>query len=135
MHSSTRRVEFRDTDTAGIAHFSAFLVWMEQVEHEFLRSRGLSVFIQDEQGPISWPRVHVECDYHSSVKFEDVLDIALSIERLGRSSISYLAEFSHQGRRVATGKITSVCCRLRGDAPPQSIAIPDWIRAKLTDPA
>ncbi len=135
MFSSNRRVEFRDTDTAGIAHFSAFLVWMEEVEHEFLRSRGLSVFIQDESGPISWPRVSVQCDYRLSVKFEDVLDIVLSIERLGRSSITYLAEFSHQGRSVATGKITSVCCRLLDDAPPQSIAIPEWIRVKLTNPS
>ena len=40
---STRRVEFADTDAAGIAHFSAFFAWMEETEHEFLRSRGLSV--------------------------------------------------------------------------------------------
>ena len=35
---TTRRVEFRDTDAAGIVHFSAFFFYMESVEHEFLRS-------------------------------------------------------------------------------------------------
>ena len=36
-----RRVEFRDTDAAGIAHFSTFFVWMESAEHELLRHAGV----------------------------------------------------------------------------------------------
>ena len=40
-----RRVEFRDTDAAGIAHFSVFFPWMEQAEHEVLRQLGLSVHL------------------------------------------------------------------------------------------
>ena len=36
---TSRRVEFRDTDTAGIAHFSVFFVWMEQAEHAVSRLR------------------------------------------------------------------------------------------------
>ena len=36
-YRTTRRVEFRDTDAAGIVHFSAFFFYMESVEHEFLR--------------------------------------------------------------------------------------------------
>src|SRR3984893_8862096 len=47
-YRTTRRVEFRDTDAAGIAHFSAFFFYMESVEHEFLRSLGLSVVSEDE---------------------------------------------------------------------------------------
>ncbi len=42
-YRTTRRVEFRDTDAAGIVHFSAFFFYMESVEHEFLRQLGLSV--------------------------------------------------------------------------------------------
>ena len=38
-----RIVEFRDTDAAGIAHFSAFFFWMESAEHEFLRELGIRV--------------------------------------------------------------------------------------------
>ncbi len=43
---TTRRVEFRDTDMAGIMHFSAFFTTLESVEHEFLRSLGLSVVME-----------------------------------------------------------------------------------------
>ena len=43
VFKTERRVEFRDTDAAGIVHFSVFFAYMEQAEHEFLRSLGLSV--------------------------------------------------------------------------------------------
>ena len=43
---TSRRVEFRDTDAAGIVHFSVFFTWMEAAEHELLRSLGLSVVLE-----------------------------------------------------------------------------------------
>lgn len=126
----TRRIQFRDTDAAGIAHFSTYFLFMEEAEHEFLRRRGLSVFFQDETGTISWPRVSVSCDYQSSVTFEDVLTIDVAIERLGTKSLTYVFNLRCGDRQVAKGKTTCVCCRV-GDGPPVSIEIPAEIRAKL----
>lgn len=126
-----RRVEFCDTDAAGIAHFSAFFLWMEQAEHEYLRSRGLSVLMRDEQGPISWPRVSTKCDFAGAVRFEDVLTVDVSIARLGTKSVTYAFAFACEGRDVARGEMTSVCCRLSDDHPPQGIEIPARIREKL----
>ena len=40
---ATRRVEFSDTDMAGIVHFSKFFQYMETVEHGFFRALGFSV--------------------------------------------------------------------------------------------
>ena len=40
---TTRRVEFGDTDMAGIAHFANFFRYMEAAETDFLLARGLSV--------------------------------------------------------------------------------------------
>jgi 4-hydroxybenzoyl-CoA thioesterase/acyl-CoA thioester hydrolase len=131
MYRTTRRVEFRDTDTAGIVHFSVFFNWMEEVEHAFLRSRGLSVLSHDEQGPISWPRVHAQCDYRAAARFEDILDVELTIERLGSRSVSYAFTFSAAGRVIASGKLVAVCCRMSESGPPQSIEIPDSLRAQL----
>jgi acyl-CoA thioester hydrolase len=130
-YCTTRRVEFRDTDAAGIAHFSAFFFYMESVEHEFLRQLGLSVLRQDATSPISWPRVSASCDFQSAVRFEDVLDISLRIARLGEKSITYEFDFSCAGRPVATGKTIAVCCRFVPGEPPKSLAIPAEIVAKL----
>lgn len=130
---ATRRVEFRDTDAAGIIHFSAFFNYMEEVEHEFLRSLGLSVLTRDAQGVLSWPRVAASCQFQSAVRFEDVLDVELRLVRVGDKSVTYGFSFAHQGRPVAAGELTAVCCRMEVDAAPRSVTIPDEIRTKLGD--
>lgn len=126
-----RRVEFRDTDAAGIAHFSTFFPFMEEAEHAFLRARGLSVLMHDSAGAISWPRVSVKCDYKSPVKFEDMLTIEVVLARVGEKSVAYTFTFTCDDRLVAVGEITAVCCRVALGAAPKSIRIPDDIRAKL----
>ena len=127
-----RRIQFRDTDAAGIAHFSTFFLFMEEAEHEFLRARGLSVLMRDAEGAISWPRVAVKCDYASPVKFEDMLEIDVALTRIGDKSVTYAFAFTCEGRLVARGEITAVCCRVGENVVPKSILIPDEIRKKLT---
>jgi acyl-CoA thioester hydrolase len=129
-YHSQRRVEFRDTDAAGIAHFSVFFNYMEEVEHAFLRSLGLSVVLEDAEGVLSWPRVSAHCDYQGAVRFEDVLDVELTVERVGEKSVTYHFVFRHGEQQVALGRLTAVCCRLR-DGAPRSVPIPVEIAAKL----
>jgi acyl-CoA thioester hydrolase len=121
---TTRRVEFSDTDAAGIMHFAAFFRMMEQAEHELLRSVGLSVMIDDAAGKMSWPRVAAKCDFRSAARFEDVLQIEVQIVRLGTSSITYSHRFLRDGQLLAEGQITAVCCRVALGQPPESIPIP-----------
>lgn len=133
---TTRRVEFSDTDAAGIMHFSAFFRFMEQAEHDLLRSLELSVVMVDDVaqgggGKLSWPRVHAHCDFRSPAHYEDVLDIDVTISRLGEKSANYEFQFSLNGKPLASGEITSVCCRIVSGQKPQSVAIPAWFRAKL----
>jgi acyl-CoA thioester hydrolase len=130
-YRTTRRVEFRDTDAAGIVHFSAFFFYMESVEHEFLRQLGLSVHATDGSAPVSWPRVSASCDFKSAVRFENELDVSLHIARLGEKSVTYEFEFSCAGRLVAIGKTVAACCRFFDGAGPKSVPIPADIAAKL----
>ena len=128
---TTRRVEFRDTDAAGIVHFSAFLIYMEQAEHEFLRSLGLSVHHQLEDTSMSWPRVSVHCDYRGPAKFEDVLDVSLTIARIGSRSVTYRFHFERDELTLAEGTMTAVCCQVNPGHAPKSMEIPDWFKEKL----
>jgi 4-hydroxybenzoyl-CoA thioesterase/acyl-CoA thioester hydrolase len=128
---TSRRVEFRDTDMAGIMHFSAFFTVLESVEHEFLRSLGLSVVMSDDDGQIGWPRVSASCDFKGAVKFEDILDIELVIARLGEKSVTYQSVLDHAGRRIAEGRIVAACCRLREGQPLRAVPIPAAIAEKL----
>ncbi len=126
-----RRIEFRDTDAAGIAHFSVFFTMMEEAEHELLRHVGLSVHMNDGEQTISWPRVSASCEFRGPAAFEDELEIDVQIARLGEKSVTYEFRFSHENRLVAEGRMTSVCCQLEPGNPPRSIPIPTPIAAKL----
>jgi acyl-CoA thioester hydrolase len=131
MFKTTRRIEFCDTDMAGIVHFSNFFRFMESAETEFLRSRGLSVKMEWEGTMIGFPRVSASCDYTSPARFEDVLDVAVTLDRLGTKSVTYAFAFTRAGDLIAQGKVTSVCCRVGVDRAFEAIAIPEQYRARL----
>jgi len=125
-------VEFRDTDAAGIVHFSAFFFWMESAEHELLRSAGLHVIDRQPDGSeYSWPRVSASCDYRSTARFGDELDIAVFVAAVGRSSVTYRFVFEHEGRAVAEGRVVAVRCLMRPGSRLESVAIPSDIVARL----
>lgn len=129
---TTRRVEFADTDMAGIAHFSAFFRWMEAAEHEFLRSRGLSVVLEWQGEKLGFPRVSASCDYLRPVRFEDVVEITVTPSRIGGKSISYSFECFLGEELVAKGAITCVCCRVYPEKKMvEAIPIPEDIRTRL----
>ena len=130
--TTRRRVEFRDTDAAGIVHFSAFFFWMESAEHELLRAAGVPVVDRDGAGvDASWPRVSASCDYTSAVRFGDEIDIVVAVEAVGRSSVTYAFAFSHAGRAVARGRVVAVRCLMHPGRRPEAVPIPAEIVARL----
>lgn len=132
---TTRLVEFSDTDMAGMMHFASFFRYMEAAEHEFLRSLGVSVYEELDGQVVSFPRVAASCEFHAPARCEAVLDIDVTVRRVGTKSITYGFRFQHEGRDIATGEMTSVCCRVYHDAPPEPIPIPDPLAEKLRDMA
>ena len=126
-----RRIEFGDTDVAGIVHFSNFFRFMEAAECEFLRSRGLSVKLDWEGQAIGFPRVSASCDYVAPAHFEDLLDVAVTIERIGIKSVTYAFEFTRTGMVIARGKVTSCCVKVGPNNQIDGIAIPETYRARL----
>ncbi len=134
VFSFERRVEFCETDAAGIAHFSSLIVYMEQAEHALLRSIGHSVFSQDSNS-LTWPRVHVKVDFLGPARFEDKLAIDVTIVKLGRSSVRYAFHGRLNATPVFSGEMVSVCCK-RGDGshhdPMRKVLIPDVLRDALS---
>jgi len=126
-----RRVEFGDTDMAGIMHFANFFRYMESAETEFLNSLGLTVAWKEEGRRFGLPRVSASCDYCSPARFQDVLDIAVVVEHVGKKSVRYRFEFKRGDVEIATGRITAVFCQGTPDEPLQSAEIPPEMRRKL----
>jgi acyl-CoA thioester hydrolase len=105
------RVEFAETDMAGIVHFANYFRLMEETEHAFIRSLGLSIHMTDEGRTISWPRVNAHCDYFSPLRFEDEVEVHLTVKEKKRASLTYDFSFRKAGadELVARGSITVVC--------------------------
>jgi len=128
-----RRIEFADTDLAGLVHFARFFVFMETAEHELLRSLGTEVHRRWQGHDIGWPRVDAGCRYLRAARFADELDIIVRVERKGSKSMTYGFDFEKDGTSVATGRLTAVCCRLDDPDGLRSIPIPADIADRLVE--
>ena len=129
-YKTSRRVEFADTDMAGIMHFARFFAFMEEAEHEMLRSRGLSVIMMHESKKIGFPRVAAQCEFSKPLRFEEVVDIHVSLSKIGTKALTFSCEFRRGEEVLARGSITTCCC-LVGPEGMKAVAIPAGVRAKL----
>ena len=131
----TRRVEFAETDMAGIVHFSNYFRMMESAEHAFFRSLGFSIHGHDNGTTTGWPRVSASCDYRAPLRFEEEVEIHLLVAEVRSRSIRYQFIFrkAADGTEVARGQIAAVCAtvdKATGRLTP--VQIPEAIRAQIT---
>lgn len=130
---TSRRVEFADTDMAGIMHFANFFRFMEAAEQDFLRSIGLSVSMKWEGQSLGFPRVAVSCEYQKPARFEDVLEIAVTLVRVGQKSLSYRFDFSLNAEPIARGRMTCVFCRIDTSNKLVGVEFPSFLRERFSE--
>ena len=127
----TRRVEFSETDLAGIMHFSNFFRFMESAEHAFFRSLGFSVTGSRSRIAVCLPRVHAECDYAVPLRFEDEVQVRLLVERKGRRSLTYQFRFCRLNgstpEEVARGRLTVASVKLQANGGMKAVPLPKVI--------
>ncbi|MBC8326129.1 MAG: acyl-CoA thioesterase [Verrucomicrobia subdivision 3 bacterium] len=125
----TRRVEFSETDAAGIVHFANYFRYMEHAEHAFFRSLGRSIV--DSELDVGWPRVHCHCDFKKPLKFEDQVEIQLLVEAITSKSIRYQFRFCANGTEVGRGGFTIVCVRRNEAGEMKAANIPPEIASLI----
>ena len=128
-HRLRRRVQFYETDAAGIVHFSWFFRYMEEAEHALWREAGLSIHPPDSE--IGWPRVAASFEFHRPLHFEEEFDLQLRIAEMTRKTIGYTCLLTKGDTRIATGELTIACVRKRPDQPMKAIDIPPEIAARF----
>ena len=132
---ATRRVEFADTDMAGIVHYSNFFRFLETAEHGFFRSLGFSVVMDNTSPPVGWPRVHAECDYLQPLRFEDEVEIHMLISEKKTKSLSYVFRFRKLNAappvEVARGALTVVCVTRNAAGKMTACSIPKAVADKI----
>ena len=90
----TRRVEFHETDAAGLMHFSNFYRWMEVCEHEWFRTLGLAMMSTTPEGVrLWWPRREAACSFLRPLRCGDVVRITGTVTETGPSHLAYAFVF------------------------------------------
>lgn len=121
-----RRVNFYETDMAGIVHFSWFFRYMEEAEHAMWREAGLTI----ADGPgVAWPRVEASFEYHRPLRFDDEFEVHLRIVGKDAQTIHYEGMVTIGEIRIATGRIAVRCVSRKPGEPMRSMNIPPEIDA------
>jgi YbgC/YbaW family acyl-CoA thioester hydrolase len=132
---AVRRVEFSETDMAGIVHYSNFFRYMETAEHGFFRSLGFSVVMDHFDPPVGWPRVRAECDYLQPLRFEDEVEIHMLVSEKKPKSVSYVFRFRNLNANppveVARGGLTVVCVTRDDEGRMKAAPIPKEVADRI----
>lgn len=129
-----RRIEFSQTDAAGLIHFSTYFNFMESAEAELLRSLGSSIIWSEGDKMMGFPRVDCKCSFRRAVRFEDVLKIEVTVPKVTEKSIHYeFRFFDPKGKICAEGSMVTACVWGEVGKHMQAVLIPDSIREALIE--
>ena len=127
-----RRVDFHETDMAGIVHFSNFFRFMESAEHAFFRSLGLRVHSGSESGAAGAARMEAACSFRKPLYYEDVVELHLVVKEVRTKSIAYTVVFRKSGEEVARGSMVVVFVSKAGASGSlESVPIPAAAAARI----
>jgi acyl-CoA thioester hydrolase len=119
-----RRIEWMDTDAAGIYHWTTVFRLAEAAEAALHTALGIADFTFG-----ATPRVAVQASFARSLRFNDPVEVALTVTRIGRTSVEYALAISGAEGPAAAGSVKT-CLIDRGTG--RAIPWPDEIRAKLS---
>jgi YbgC/YbaW family acyl-CoA thioester hydrolase len=124
-----RRVQFAETDLAGIVHFSWMFRYMEEAEHALWRAAGLS--IAERGSEIGWPRVAASFDFRSPLHFEDEFEVIVRLDEVGTRTLRYEHTLKRESTVIGTGTMTTACVRKVDGGPMRSTEVPADVIRKL----
>ena len=124
-----RRVQFAETDLAGIVHFTWFFRYMEEAEHALWRAAGLSIARAGEA--IGWPRVAAAFEFRSPLRFEDEFEVAVRIDEVTSRTIRYAFTVARGKTTIGTGTLTTACVRKGPGGEMKATELPADVVARL----
>jgi acyl-CoA thioesterase FadM len=119
-----RRIEWIDTDAAGIYHYTTTFRLAEAAEAAMHTALGIA-----ERTFGVTPRVGVEMEFKRSLRFNDDVEATLAVTAVGRSSVRYAFTLAGPDGVAAVGRLTAC---LVDQATRRAMPWPDDMRRLLT---
>lgn len=102
-HSYEVRVRFAETDAQGIAHHSAYVIWLEVARVAYLSDHAGGYNAIRAQG-IEALTTGVRVDYRAAARFDDVLTIHLRCRDVRGARFRYEYAIERDGEPIATAE-------------------------------
>ncbi len=128
MFQTSILVRFGDLDAAGIAYYPNLVNFLHESFEDFFTGHIGRPYPEVYREGIGFPTVKVEMDFIAPVKYGDAVDVAVVVEKLGRSSVQIRYEGSVRGRPVFKARNIAVTVDMKTF---KAMAIPDWLRARF----
>ncbi len=119
------RVYYEDTDAGGIVFYANYLKFFERARTEWLRAAGVNQQILMQEHGAMFVVKTAAIDYHAPAKLDDVLELKLTIEKLGRASVQFIQEAWCGDALLAAARVKVGCVdatTLRPRALPDDVA-------------
>ena len=120
-----RRIEWIDTDAAGIYHWTTAFRLAEAAEAALHTALGIA-----HRTFGATPRVNVAAEFQRPLVFNDPVDVELAVEALGRTSVRYAFTITGPEGPAMSGQVTT--CLIDRESG-RAIAWPDDIRERFAD--
>ena len=122
------RIYYQDTDAGGVVFHSRYVDFMERARTEWLRAIGFSNqgLMRDHQ--VFFVVRSLEITYYKPAVLDDLLEIGVELESMGRSLMVFKQDVLRGSERLASGKVGLVCAATDTFKP---VSVPAPIRAKL----
>ena len=124
-----RRVQFVETDLAGIVHFANMFRYVEEAEHALWREAGISIVQRGSD--IGWPRLNAALEFRNPLRFEEEFEVWVRIAELKTRTIEYEFTLVRGKSVIAVGTMTSICVRRQEDGTMRAAEIPAAVADKL----
>lgn len=128
----TRRVDFSQTDAAGLMHFSSYFTFMEAAEAAVFRQLQIPLLQTHAGVAIGFPRVDVDCRFRRPLYFDDEVRIEARLQAIESNRLYWAFRFFNAaGELTARGHMTTACVRRRDDHSLESIPLPPEMQQAL----
>ena len=127
VHVTKLRVRLSETDTLGIVYYGNYFTYFDVARLELLRSIGITDEYLKSLG-VMFVAAEAHCRYHSSARFDDLLEVRTWVSKLGNRSVKYQHEiYKENGEKLVEGYVVDVMVNNNRIPHP----IPDEVRRKL----
>lgn len=121
------KVQWSDTDAAGIVFFGNFYKWMDEATHHFFDQIGINPIKLFEREKTSYPLVEALCQFKSPLRFGDEVTIVSSVAEASRRAFKVTHEFYKKDVLVASGYTWRAWTDFSGPKP-KAVPIPDKVK-------